>query len=151
MPAKMTFVKPKNAFLASLEAFSDLFMVQFWSKSQFYPFFFFFWTTFILLVNPARQNFGRDDVIDEFYFFLPSRIYQINRFWLEFFDTRDRSKKSGFLQRLGWGQGPKTKQILKNFDSTWSGNFSDHKSHVFQWGFWRVLAQIPIVNGGQTP
>ena len=47
---KKTTPKSKNAFLGSLEAFSDPFLVEFWSESQFWPLFFL--TPYLRFIQP---------------------------------------------------------------------------------------------------
>ena len=45
-------------------------------------------------------------------------------------------KKVGGFAETRLGVGPKTKEFLKNFDSTWSGYFFDGRSASFKSGFW---------------
>ena len=52
----------------------------------------------------------------------------------EFFDTRDHPENSCFFETTALGRRPKSKEILKNIDSTWSGFFFDEKSVKLQWG-----------------
>ena len=63
-------------------------------------------------------------------------------FLLEFFDTRDFSKKSVLGQRLGWGGWPKMKEFWKNLDYTWSGKIFDCRSAFFKSGFWALWGKM---------
>ena len=49
------------------------------------------------------------------------------------FSICEIAQKSRFFRRDSVGGWPKMKEFWKNFDSTWSGNFSDQKSPFFQW------------------
>ena len=55
-----------------------------------------------------------------------------------------------FFETITLGGRPKSKEFLKNLDSTWSGNFFDDKSMKLQWGKTGVLVQndqIRLKNG----
>ena len=59
-------------------------------------------------------------------------------------------KKVDFFAETRLGAGPKTKEFLKNFDSTWSGKFFDGRSTFFKSGFWAFLGNTTKF-GPKTP
>ena len=66
------------------------------------------------------------------------------------FSIREISQKSRFWGRGSVGGWPKLKEFWKNFDSTWSGNFSDLKSPFFKSGFWTLWGKM-TKSGPKTP
>ena len=71
-------------------------------------------------------------------------------FLLEFFDTRDFSKKSVFGQRLGWGTAKNERILEKSQTYMVRVFFLNQKSPFFQWGFWAFWTKM-VIFGPQKP
>ena len=66
------------------------------------------------------------------------------------FSIREIFQKSLFFCTDSVGARQKTKEFWKNFDSTWSGNFSDQKSPFFKSVFWALWGKMTKF-GTKTP